>query len=104
MSTRPVLTRELTAFEHQVVSRVCDGLTNAAIARDTGHSEKVVENTVSRSAMAFNLKADKDTNLRVMLALAYRSHFGDAAFDKFGTECQWIKIGTDGSRSCSRHI
>lgn len=104
MAARPVLTRELTAFEHQVLTRVCDGMTNAAIARDTGHSEKVVENTVSRSAQAFNLRSDRDTNLRVILALAYRSHFGDAAFDKFGIECQWVELGADGARSCSRHV
>lgn len=104
MSARPVLTRELTAFEHQVMARVCDGLTNAAIARDTGHSEKVVENTVSRTAHAFNLRSDRDTNLRVRLALAYRSQFGDTAFDKLGIECQWVVLGDDGSRTCSRHV
>ena len=39
-------------------------MTNAAIAQDTGHSEKVVENTVSRSATAFGLRSNADTNVR----------------------------------------
>ncbi len=104
MTTVPLLLRDLTAFEHTVLEHVCEGKTNAAIARDTGHTEKVVENTVSRTAQAFTLPNGKDTNVRVLLALAYRSHFGDKAFDKFGIECQYVEIGPDGQRSCNRHV
>lgn len=104
MANIPVLTRELTAFEHQVMNLLCDGLTNAAISAQIGHSEKVVENTVSRTAQAFNLRSDRDTNVRVMVALAYRTHFGDAAFEKFGLDCQWVSIDDNGARSCSRHV
>ena len=104
MTDLPLLMRELTAFEHQVVGLVCEGKTNGAIARETSHSEKVIENTVSRAAAAFNLRATADTNVRVMLALAYRSHFGDRAFERFGVDCKWAEVGPDGTRSCSRHL
>ena len=83
---------------------LCDGLTNSAIARETNHSEKVIENTVSRTAAAFNLHKDGDVNLRVILALAYRSHFGDKAFEKFGIECQYAEVGSDGRKVCHRHV
>lgn len=104
MTDVPLLTRELTAFEHSVLALVCEGKTNGAIARETGHSEKVVENTVSRSATAFGLRSNADTNVRVMLALAYRSHFGDKAWEKFGLECQYAETAADGTRTCHRHV
>ena len=77
-----IMSRELTPFEHLVANHLCDGLSNSAIARATSHSEKVVENTVSRMARAFGIKSDGDTNIRVLLALAYRTNFGDGSFDK----------------------
>lgn len=76
------MTRELSPFEKLVLELVCEGKTNSAIAKLTGHTEKVIENTVSRSAHAFGIKSDADTNLRVLLALAFRAHYGDKAFDK----------------------
>ena len=99
-----ILTRELTPFEHLVASHLCDGLSNSAIARETAHTEKVVENTVSRMARAFNIKSDGDTNIRVLLALAYRSQVGDASFDKLGIPCQHLEVGPDGRALCNRHI
>ena len=57
-----ILTRDLTPFEHLVAEHMCDGLSNAAIARETAHTEKVIENTISRMARAFGIKADGDTN------------------------------------------
>ena len=42
-----ILTRDLTPFEHLVAGHLCDGLSNAAIANATAHTEKVVENTVT---------------------------------------------------------
>jgi DNA-binding NarL/FixJ family response regulator len=104
MTELPLRLRELTPFEHDVMQLVCDGLSNAAIANRTRHSEKVIENTVSRTARAFAIKAGPDINVRVLLALAYRSHFGDNAFNKFGIECQFIEIGINGERTCSRHL
>jgi DNA-binding NarL/FixJ family response regulator len=100
----PLLVRELTPFEHSVMLLLCEGKTNVAIARETGHSEKVVENTVSRTAHAFNLHATPETNVRVILALAYRSHFGDKAFERFGVECQYAEIDEHGRRMCNRHV
>lgn len=88
-----ILLRELTPFEHLVCEHLCEGMTNAAIAKTTSHTEKVVENTVSRAAHAFSIKSSTDINLRVLLALAYRSHFGDKAFDKLGIACQHLVIG-----------
>ena len=104
MADVPLLIRELTPFEHLVLGMVCEGRSNAAIARDTGHTEKVIENTVSRSARAFALSSEPDVNLRVLLALAYRSHFGDGAWEKFGIECQYAEQDEQGRRVCTRHI
>jgi DNA-binding NarL/FixJ family response regulator len=99
-----ILTRDLTPFEHLVAEHMCDGLSNAAIARETAHTEKVIENTISRMARAFGIKADGDTNFRVLLALAYRAQFGDKSFDKLGLACSHMEIGPDGKSYCNRHI
>ena len=96
--------RDLTPFEHLVADHLCDGLSNAAIARSTAHSEKVIENTVSRMARAFGIKSDGETNLRVLLALAYRAHYGDQAFDKLNIPCSHLEVGPDGKSMCNRHI
>ena len=99
-----IMHRELAPFEHLVAEYMCDGLSNSAIARETSHSEKVVENTISRMARAFGIKADGDTNLRVLLALAYRAQFGDNSFDKLGVPCGHIVVGPDGQQYCNAHI
>ena len=99
-----ILTRELTPFEHLVGKYMCDGLSNAAIAIKTAHTEKVIENTISRLAKAFALKSAPDINIRVLLALAYRSHFGDSAFDKINVACSHLEIGPDGRKICTRHV
>jgi len=96
--------RELSPFEHLVLELVCQGKSNAAIARETAHTEKVIENTVSRSARVFGIISDGDNNVRVLLALAYRTHFGDAAFESFGLPCQHLQPGVDGKLYCARHI
>ena len=94
--------RNLSPFEILVLDLVCEGKSNALIARELKHSEKVVENTVSRSAKVFNIVNDKDTNIRVLLALAYRTHYGDKAFDRFGIPCQYYVKSIDGNSTCSR--
>lgn len=76
------LLRDLSPFEHLVCGHLCDGKSNSAIAKTTYHTEKAVENTVSRSAHAFSIKSNSDINVRVLLALAYRSYFGDSAIRK----------------------
>jgi DNA-binding NarL/FixJ family response regulator len=98
-----ILTRELTPFERLVCDHLCEGLTNSAIASQTAHSEKVIENTVSRVAKAFSIKSDGHVNVRVLLALAYRSHFGDKAFDSLGITCQHMSVGPDGQQICTQH-
>ena len=98
-----ILLRELTPFEHLVCEHLCEGMTNAAIAKATSHTEKVVENTVSRTAHAFSIKSSPEVNVRVLLALAYRSHFGDKAFDKLGIACQHLTIGPNGEQVCTKH-
>lgn len=99
-----ILTRELTPFERLVAEHMCDGLSNSAISRETAHSEKVIENTVSRMARAFGIKSNSDTNIRVLLALAYRAHFGDTSFDKLAVPCSHFEVGADGKNYCTRHI
>lgn len=99
-----ILTRELTPFEHLVAEHMCEGKSNAAIARLTSHTEKVIENTVSRMARAFGIKSDGDTNIRVLLALAYRTQYGDHAFEKLGVPCQHLEVGPDGRSFCNRHL
>ena len=96
--------RDLTPFERLVLELLCEGKSNAAIARETAHTEKVVENTVSRSAKAFGIKSDGDTNVRVLLALAYRTHYGDAAFDRLGVPCAHFEINGQGQAVCHREI
>jgi DNA-binding NarL/FixJ family response regulator len=81
-----ILSRELTPFEKLVIGLVCEGKSNSAISRETSHNEKVIENTVSRSAQVFGIKSDVETNLRVLLALAFRAHYGDKAFDDLHVE------------------
>ena len=103
MNQVTIRTRELTPFEHLVAQHLCDGLSNAAIAATTSHSEKVVENTVSRMGKALGVKSAPEINTRVLIALAYRAHFGDNAFDKLGIACQHLEILADGTQICSHH-
>jgi DNA-binding NarL/FixJ family response regulator len=105
MSTDITITaRELNPFEQLVLGLLCEGKTNAAIARETSHTEKVIENTISRSAKAFNIKSDADTNIRVLLALAFRTHYGDAAFDRLGVACSHFEVNGDGQSICNRDV
>jgi DNA-binding NarL/FixJ family response regulator len=96
--------RELTPFEQLVLGLVCEGKSNASIAKETAHTEKVIENTVSRAARVYNIKSDGDTNVRVLLALAYRTHYGDAAFDRLNVPCSHFEVDSDGNTLCNRHI
>jgi DNA-binding NarL/FixJ family response regulator len=105
MSTDITITaRDLTPFEQLVLGLVCQGKSNAAIADNTAHTEKVIENTVSRSARVFNIKSDGETNVRVLLALAFRTHYGDAAFDRLGVACSHLEIDENGNSLCNRHV
>jgi DNA-binding NarL/FixJ family response regulator len=99
-----ITTRELTPFEQLVLGLLCEGKSNAAIARETNHTEKVIENTVSRSAKVFNITSDGDTNIRVLLALAYRTHYGDTAFDRLGIPCLHFAVDGNGQALCNREI
>ena len=105
MSVRiAILARELTPFEHLILCSLCEGKTNSAIARETSHTEKVVENTIARSAKAFNIEHDPDTNIRVLLALGYRAHFGDAPVDRIKAACSHFQVGEDGQLDCNHEI
>jgi DNA-binding NarL/FixJ family response regulator len=99
-----ITVRELNPFEQLVLGLLCEGKTNSAIARETSHTEKVIENTISRAAKAFNIKSDPDTNIRVLLALAFRTHFGDAAFDRLGVPCSHMEVGADGQMICNKDV
>jgi DNA-binding NarL/FixJ family response regulator len=104
VSDMPIVTRELNPFEILVLGIMCEGKTNAAIARETSHTEKVIENTISRAAKAFNLKPDKDTNIRVLLALTFRSSFGDDALDRLEIASLHFQSGPDGTSLCNREV
>lgn len=97
-----ITTRELTPFEQLVLGLMCEGKSNAAIARETNHTEKVIENTISRSAKVFNIVSDGETNIRVLLALAFRTHYGDQAFDKLGVPCAHFGVDGQGLPICNR--
>ena len=99
-----ITARELSPFEQLVLGLVCEGKTNSAIARETNHTEKVVENTISRSAKAFGIISDQATNIRVLLALAFRTHYGDAAFDRLGIPCSHMEINGQGQPICNREV
>ena len=99
-----IATRELSPFEQLVLGLVCEGKTNSAIATHTSHTEKVIENTVSRAAKVFSIKSDGQINTRVLLALAFRTHFGDKAFDKLHVACSHYEVSPDGQSLCNRHI
>ncbi|CAB4784202.1 MAG: chemotaxis protein CheY [Actinobacteria bacterium] len=99
-----IATRELSPFEQLVLNLLCEGKSNSAIASETAHTEKVIENTVSRSAQVFGIKSDSETNLRVLLALAFRTHYGDKAFDALDVPCSHLEVGPDGKAMCNRHV
>ena len=99
-----IASRELTPFEQLVLGHVCEGKSNIAIAHETAHTEKVIENTVSRSARVFGIKADGDINVRVLLALAFRTHYGDAAFDRLEIACSHHVVDADGKSLCNRGV
>ncbi len=99
-----ITTRELSPFEQLVLGLLCDGKTNSAIARETNHTEKVVENTVSRSAKAFGITSDGDTNIRVLLALALRTHYGEAAFERLGLPSSHMDLNGEGQAICNRDV
>lgn len=99
-----ITSRELSPFEQLVLGLLCEGKTNAAIARETNHTEKVIENTISRSAKTFGIVSDEDTNVRVLLALAFRTHYGDAAFDQLGVPCSHFEVDGKGQGLCNREV
>ena len=99
-----ITTRELSPFEQLVLGLLCEGKTNSAIARETNHTEKVIENTISRSAKAFGIASDGDTNIRVLLALAFRTHYGDAAFDRLGVPCSHMELNGEGQAICNHDV
>jgi DNA-binding NarL/FixJ family response regulator len=99
-----ITNRELSPFEKLVLGLLCEGKTNSSIARETNHTEKVIENTISRSAKAFGITSDPETNIRVLLALAFRTHYGDAAFDKLGVPCAHLEINGEGQAICNREV
>ena len=92
--------RELNPFEKLVLGLLCEGKTNSAIARQTSHNEKVIENTVSRTARAFNIKSDPDTNMRVLLALAFRRHYGDVAVEHVSAASSHLEEDEEGRKLC----
>ena len=96
--------RTLTPFEELVLSLVCEGKSNSAIAALTSHNEKVIENTVSQSAQVYGITAGGETNLRVMLALAHRAQYGDKSLHDLSTSCKHTDVGVDENGVCLGHL
>jgi len=99
---KSVLIRQLSPFEHVVLLKMCAGHSNFAIAKETGRSIKVIENTLSRSARAFGITSHFDINIRIILALAYRCKFGDEAAVSFGYECDCSQI--EDNQTCTLKV
>ncbi len=78
---RRVMQRDLTSLEHLILSDMCQGKSNSAIANHAQRSTKVIENTMSRTARVFGISSNINTNIRVLLALAYRANYGDFAIE-----------------------
>ncbi len=76
-----LMSRTLTPTEHLVLKKVCTGNTNLAISEKLHMSVKSVENSISRSARALGIGADKRINIRVLVALAYRANFQNVPFN-----------------------
>jgi DNA-binding NarL/FixJ family response regulator len=77
VNSLPLMSRDLSPIEHLVLKCVCNGQSNSEISENTHYSVKTVENTISRSARVFGVTSSQSINLRVLLTVAYRRHFGD---------------------------
>lgn len=80
INCKNVPARDLTSLEHSILQFMCQGKSNSAIAHETNRSIKVVENTISRVVRVFGITSSCDNNIRVLLALAYRTNHGDIAY------------------------
>jgi len=54
--------------------------------------------------LVLGLLCEGKTNIRVLLALAFRTHFGDAAFDQLAVACSHLEHGVDGQLLCNREV
>jgi len=70
--------KELTRTQLEVLSYVAEGLTNEAIARRRGVSERAVEKQVKMIYESLHLHGDRDHNARVVAARRYARAMGDA--------------------------
>ena len=71
------MSRDLSPSEHLILKCLCTGQSNLAITESTKFTVKSVENAISRSARVFGVNSTPSVNLRVSLALAYRTNFGE---------------------------
>ena len=77
VSSLTAVLRDLSPVEHLILKGVCNGQSNLCISENTHYPVKTVENIISRSARALGANSTPNTNLRVLLALAYRINFGE---------------------------
>jgi DNA-binding NarL/FixJ family response regulator len=75
------MSRPLSPFEHLILKCVCTGQSNLAISETTHFPVKTIENAISRSAKVFGVCSTPQTNLRVLLALAYGANFKSPEYD-----------------------
>jgi len=75
------MSRTLSPFEHLILKCMCSGQSNLAISESTHFPVKTVENAISRFAKVFGVSSTPQTNLRVLLALAYNANFQNVDYD-----------------------
>ena len=86
-----LMSRKLSPTEHLVLQSLCTGNSNASIAEARHMSVKSVENAISRSARALGVGTDKNINIRVLVAIAYRANFQNVPFNSTARAVEHIQ-------------
>jgi DNA-binding NarL/FixJ family response regulator len=72
---------QLTSLHWEILQMVAEGLTNAAIAKRRGTSERAVEKQLKSIYQALEVESDELTNARVLAARRYLNATGGASLN-----------------------
>ena len=61
-----IMSRDLTPFEHLVANHLCDGLSNASIAKERDITLRAAEALIQRTFQALGVNGDPSVNPRVV--------------------------------------